>query len=183
MSSACRTSSSMRDRGAFRGHNLRILRIFVLRDDYGRVGWAPCWSSWLNSYKHGCSLAKFLHTQGGAHGQLVGEGAWLEGGHHVHQDKVRGEVFDLHGDGTEPIDENPEVFSLFLPKVEEGDCGEIMSSACIKLGGEGSGERGEGFDGVGGEAHEPFQSRPPEGYREDLHSTTSSVEYKLTWLV
>jgi len=137
----------------------------------------------FNSYKHGCSLAKFLHTQGGAHGQLIGEGSWPEGGHHVHQDKVRGEVFDLHGDGTEPIDENPEGFSLFLPEVEEDNCGEIMSSACIKLGGEGSGEYGEGVDGVGGRLMNHSRADPLRATENDLHSTASSVEYKLTWLV
>jgi len=63
----------------------------------------------------------------GAHGQLVDERSWPERGHHIHQDEVRGAVLDLHGDGTEPIDENSEVFSLFLPEVEEGDYGEIMS--------------------------------------------------------
>ena len=60
----------------------------------------------FNPYKHGRSLTKFLHTQGGAHRQLVGERSRPEGGHHVHQDEVRGEVLDLHGDGPEPINEN-----------------------------------------------------------------------------
>jgi len=112
----------------------------------------------------------------GAHGQLVGERSWPERGHHIHQDEVRSEVLDLHGDGTEPINENSKGFSLFLFEVEEGDCGEIMPSACIKLGGEGSGERGEGVDSVGGRLINHSRADPLRATENDLHNTASSVE-------
>jgi len=37
----------------------------------------------FDSDKHGLSSPKLLHAQG-AHCQLISEGPWLEGGHHIH---------------------------------------------------------------------------------------------------